>query len=171
MDISTLLESLPTWFTDQPVLYSNVGLAYIALTAIVPLLIAVMMRDLLAFLWAALFALGAISLYATQQMNWTLLNTLAATAAFFLAFGAVVQQRLIRKLHDQERAQELSELKARLNVLEACEQRRIMRSLNRLPLNTADMNELMPPSEEAKDPGANFPIAPKIMSSGMAGPG
>src|SRR5215208_5995423 len=98
MDVSTLLDSLRTWFTDQPGLHSNLGPACIALTAIVPLLIALMMRDLVATVWAALFALGATSLYATQQMNWTLLNTLEATAAFFLAFGAVVQQRRNRKL-------------------------------------------------------------------------
>ena len=72
MDISTVFNSLLTWFADHVALFSNPLSATIGFVAIVPLLIAMMMRDGTATLVTALFALGAILLCATQESDWTL---------------------------------------------------------------------------------------------------
>ena len=58
MDISTIVNPWLAWFTDQLALLSNLPPAYIMLAAVVPLLIALMSRDLMATLWTSLFALG-----------------------------------------------------------------------------------------------------------------
>src|SRR6516162_9841361 len=114
-----------TGFTDQLAWLSGLPLTYIGLGAIVPLLIAVMTRDLTPILVTGLFALAVISLAATQEMNWNLFAAFEATAAFPLAFAVLIRQRRSRLLHDKE----LNELKERLKVLEAWEQRRIMATL------------------------------------------
>jgi cell division protein FtsW (lipid II flippase) len=88
--------------------------ATIGLVAIVPLLIAMMMRDGTATLVTALLALGAILLCATQESDWTLFAIFQATAAFLLAFAAIIRQRRSRAFRDQE----LHTLKRRLNVVE-----------------------------------------------------
>ena len=109
---------------------------------------------------ASLFGLGAISLCATQEINWTLFATFEATAAFLLAFTAVVRQRRSRALRDEE----LRALKGRLNVLEACERRRIMQSLRSAPRNVFDTTGLLAVAEDVPDFETKFPIAPKTMS-------
>jgi hypothetical protein len=100
MDISTVFNSLLTWFDDQIALFSNPLSATIGLVAIVPLLIAMMMRDGTATLVTALFALGAILLCATQEIDWTLFAIFQATAAFLLAFAAIIRQRRSRAFRD-----------------------------------------------------------------------
>ena len=149
MDIPTVFNSLLTWFADQVALFSNPLSATIGLVAIVPLLIAMMMRDGKATLVTALFALGAISLCATQEINWTLFAIFEATAAFLLAFAAIIRQRRNRALRDEE----LHTLKRRFSVVEACERRRVMESLHDAPRNLIDTNGLVTPAEEA-------PVAP-----------
>ena len=58
MDISTIVNPWLAWFADQIALLSNLPPAYIGLAAIVPFLIALTSRDLMATLWTSLFALG-----------------------------------------------------------------------------------------------------------------
>src|SRR5215208_7185977 len=78
------------------------------------------------------------SMFLDRSLTWstdhlvllTLLATFEATAALLLAFAAVTRRRRRRR---ELRDEEVSELKARLSVLEACEQRRTMQSLNRPP--------------------------------------
>ena len=156
MDISTIVNPWLAWFTDQLALLSNLPPAYIILAAVVPLLIALMSRDLVATLWTSLFALGAISLCATQEINWTLLATFEATAGFLVAATAVIRRRQSRAQRDELRVlrDELSGLKERLNALEACERRRISKSLHS-PLDTT---ALLVPGEDAE---TKIPIAPK----------
>ena len=149
MDIPTVFNSLLTWFADQVALFSNPLSATIGLVAIVPLLIAMMMRDGKATLVTALFALGAISLCATQEINWTLLAIFEATTALLLAFVATIRQRRSRAFHDEE----LHALNGRISVLETCERRRLMMSLHDAPRNLIDTNGLVTPAEEA-------PVAP-----------
>ena len=102
MDISKVFNSLLTWFADQLALLSNPVSASIGLAAIVPLLIAIVVRDRTATLVTALFALGAISVCATQEINWTLLAIFEATTALLLAFVATIRQRRSRAFHDEE---------------------------------------------------------------------
>jgi signal transduction histidine kinase len=156
MDISTIVNPWLSWFADQLALLSNLPPAYIMLAAVVPLLIALMSRDLLATLWTALFSLGAISLCAAQEISWTLLATFEATAGLLLASTAVIWRRQRRAHRDELRAvrDELCGLKERLIALEACERLRISRSLHR-PLDTTAML-LRGEAAETK-----FPIAPK----------
>ena len=156
MDISTIVNPWLSWFADQLALLSNLPPAYIMLAAVVPLLIALMSRDLVATLWTTLFALGAISLCATQEINWTLLATFEATAGFLLAATAVIRRRQSRAQRDELRVlrDELIGLKERLNALEACERLRISKSLHR-PLDTS---ALLMPVEDAE---TKIPIAPK----------
>ena len=89
----------------------------------------------------------------------TLFAIFEATAALLLAFAAVTRRRRRRR---ELRDEEVSELKARLSVLEACEQRRTMQSLNRPPrsLNTTappikpeDPHNLPTPSKRPWDRG------------------
>jgi membrane protein implicated in regulation of membrane protease activity len=156
MDISTIVNPWLSWIADQLALLSNLPPAYIMLAALVPLLIALTLRDLLATLWTALFALGAISLCAAQEINWTLLATFEATFGLVLAATAVIWRRQRRAHRDELRAvrDELSGLQERLNALEACERLRNSRSLHR-PLDTAAM---LLRGEDAKK---KFSIAPK----------
>ena len=156
MDISTIVNPWLAWFSEQLAVLSNLPPIYIMVAAVVPLLIALMSRDLLATLWTALFALGAISLCATQEMNWTLLATFETTAGLLLAATAVIWRRQRRANRDELRAirDELSGLKERLNALEACERLRISKSLHR-PLDTS---ALLLPVEDAE---TKIPIAPK----------
>ena len=145
MDIPTVFNSLLTWFADQVALFSNPLSATIGLVAIVPLLIAMMMRDGKATLVTALFALGAISLCATQEINWNLFAIFEATAAFLLAFAAIIRQRRSRAFHDEK----LHALKGRISVLETCERRRLMMSLHDAPCNLIDTTGLLTPADDA----------------------
>ena len=156
MDISTIVNTWLASFTEQLALLSNIPPAYIMLAAVVPLLIALMSRDLMATLWTTLFALGAISLCATQEINWTLLATFEATAGFLLAATAVIRRRQSRAHRDELRVirDELGELKELLNALVVCEQRRISKSLHS-PLDTT---ALLQRGVEGK---TKIPIAPK----------
>ena len=155
MDISTIVNPWLAWFADQIALLSNLPPAYIGLAAIVPFLIALTSRDLMATLWTSLFALGAISLCATQEVSWALLAAFEIAAAFLLAATAIIRRRQSR--HPDKLGVirgELSELKERLNALEACERRRISKSLHS-PLDTT---ALLVPGEDAE---TKIPIAPK----------
>jgi hypothetical protein len=154
MDISTVFNFLLTWFADQLAWFSNPLSASIGLMAIVPLLIAMMLRDRTATLVTALFALGAIWLCATQEIDWTLLAIFEATAAFFLAFAAIIRQRRSRALRDEE----LHALKWRISVIEACERRRFMKSVNDAPQNPLDTTGLLTPAEDAPIPKSGLPL-------------
>jgi hypothetical protein len=156
MDISTIVNPWLALFTEQLALLSNIPPAYIMLAAVIPLLIALLMRDLLATLWTALFALGAISLCATQEINWTVLATFEAMAGFLLAATAVIWRRQRRVRRDELRVirDELSELKELLNALVVCEQRRISKSLHS-PLDTTAL------PQRGVEGESRIPIAPK----------
>ena len=145
MDILAVFNSLLTWFAGQLALLSNPLSASLGLVATVPLLIAIMERDRTATLVTALFALGTISLCAAQEINWTLLAIFEATAAFLLAFAAVIRQRRSRAFHDEE----LHALNGRISVLETCERRRLMMSLHDAPRNLINTNGLLTPAEDA----------------------
>src|SRR5215216_86222 len=167
MDNSASLDAWLAWFNYNQLLHSHVMLAYIGLMAVVPVLIALIMRDRIAVLWTGLFSLGIVSLGATKEINWTILATFEATAAFCLAFAAVIRQQRYGLAREEE-LQELRGLNTRLNILEACEQRRVMQSLNR-PFNTRDMTGLMAASEESHTSGTQFPIAPEHNITGHDG--
>ena len=158
MDISTIVDPWLASFTDQLALLSNVPPAYIISASVVSVFIALMSRDLLATLWTSLFALGAISLCATQEINWSLLATLEAAAGFLLAATAVVRRRQSRAHPDELRVirDELSGLEERLITLEAYERRRISKSLH--TPRRIDRTELLNTAEDAK---SKIPIAPK----------
>src|SRR5437773_6929478 len=158
MDLSTTVNPWLAWFTDQLALLSNVPPIFIISASVVSVLIALMSRDLLAALWTSLFALGAISLCATQEINWSLLATLEAAAGFLLAATAVVRRRQSRAHPDELRVirDELSGLEERLITLEAYERRRISKSLH--TPRRIDMTELLNTAEDAK---SKIPIAPK----------
>ncbi len=151
-----------TGFADQLALLSNLPPAYIGLAAIVPLLIALMSRDLLATLWTALFAFGAISLCATQEINWTALATFEVAAGFLLAFATIIRRLRGRALRTKLQAvrDELSRLEERLNVLEEYERRRIMGSLRAAPVRNLDMTEPFL-AEVAPNSEGNLSIVPK----------
>jgi hypothetical protein len=153
MDISTIVNPWLAWVTDQLALLSNVPPAYIVSASVVSVLIALMSRDLLATLWTSLFALGAISLCATQEINWSLLATLEAAAGFLLASTAVVRRRQSRAHPDELRVirDQLSGLEERLIALKAYERLRISKSLH--TPRRIDMTELLKKSK--------IPIAPK----------
>jgi hypothetical protein len=136
-----------TGFTDQLVWLSSLPPTYIALGAVVPLLISVMTRDLMAVLVSGLFAVAIISLAATQEVNWTLFATFEATVVFPLAFAALIRQRRSRLLHDEE----LNELKERLKVLEAWEQRRIMATLRDTSRDFLNTTPPLTPAEDVRD--------------------
>jgi hypothetical protein len=141
MDISTYLDPTLTWFAGQLAWLSQVPPAYIAAAAVAPVLIALMARSLLATLWAALFALGAISLCAMEAAPWTLLATFEALAGFLLAFSAMIWGRRNRVVRD-----ELDDLKRRLNQLEAIDDRKFMVSLRNPP---QPRNSAEPAADEA----------------------
>jgi hypothetical protein len=92
--------------------------------AVVPVLLALLTRNLLAVLWTALLALAAVALCATQAVPWDVLATLAAAAGFLVAFSAIVRGRRDRALRA-----ELAELQVRLNQLEADDARKFMVAL------------------------------------------
>ena len=95
-------------------------------------------------------------LCATQEINWTLFALFQATAAFLLAFAAIIRQRRSRAFRDEELHTlkwRLNVVERRLNVVEACERRRVMESLHDAPRNLIDTNGLVTPAEEA-------PVAP-----------
>jgi len=150
MDILAVFNSLLTWFAGQLALLSNPLSAFLGLVATVPLLIAIMVRERTATPVTALFALGTISLCAAQEINWTLLAIFEATAAFLLAFAAIIRQRRSRAFHDEK----LHALKGRISVLETCERRRLMMSLHDAPCNLIDTTGLLTPADDA-------PVAPK----------
>ena len=160
MDLSTIFDQWLTWFADQLALLSNLPAAYIGLAAVVPLLIALMLRDLLATLSTALFALGVISLCATQDVNWAHLAIFEATAGLLLASAAVVRRRQSRALRAELQSirDELSGFNERLNALEVCERRRIMESLH--SRNRMDTTGLLTPAAEARHSETKIRIAP-----------
>jgi hypothetical protein len=124
----TILAPALAWFADQLASLSGLAPAYIGLAAVTPLLIALLMRDLLAILWTALFALAAISLCATQAAHWTILAAFGAAGGFLLVFSAVVWRRRSRMFRN-----DFDGLKARLDRLEAAEERKFMKSLRDPP--------------------------------------
>ena len=102
----------------------------------------------------SLFALSVISLCATQEINWTLLAIFEATAAFFLAYAAIIRQRRSRALRDEE----LNVLKGRLSVIEARERLRCMKSLHDEPRNMIDSTGLLTLAEDAPDPKTDLAL-------------
>jgi hypothetical protein len=161
MDVSTVIDPWLAWFADQIGLLSNLPPAYIALAAIVPFLIALMSRDLLASLWTALFALGAISLCGTQQINWgPVIATFGTMASFLVASAAVIRQRQSRVLRDELRlvCDELGGLKERLQALEAYERRKIMQWQRNPTHSGLDSGGLLALAEDSR---SKISIAPK----------
>jgi hypothetical protein len=124
VSIPTILDPVLAWVADQLTRLSGLAPAYISLAAVAPLLIALLMRDLPATLWTALFALVAISLCATQSANWTMLAAFGAAAGFLLVISAVLWRRRSRILRN-----DFDGLKARLDRLEAAEERKFIMSL------------------------------------------
>lgn len=124
MDIATYLDVTLAWFAGQLAWLSEISPAYIAAAAVIPVLIALMTRSLLATLWTALLALGAISLCALEAAPWALLATFEAAAGCLLAFSAMIWARRRRAVRD-----ELDDLKRRLNQLEAVNDRKFMVAL------------------------------------------
>jgi membrane protein implicated in regulation of membrane protease activity len=147
--------------SERFVWLSGLPLTYIGLGAIVPLLVALMARDRMAILVTGLFALMVILLCTTVEMNWSLLATFEAAAAFPLALVAIIRQRRSRSVHDQE----LNELSERLKVLEAWEQRRIMASLRDGPGNSLETTPPMAPAKVVRDSVTTRPtIAAEMVS-------
>jgi len=163
LDISTLFDPTLTWLSDRLASLLTLPPIYIGLAATIPLLIALIMRDLLMALVTGLFAVGLILLCATREFSWPLLATFEATAAFWLAFAVTIRQRRSQAPHKQKLSSfgEIDALKERLNVLETCERRRIMESLHSAPRNLMDTTGLLAPAEDALDSKTKFPIAPK----------
>ena len=164
MDISTVINPWLAWFAEQIALLSNLPPAYIGLAAIVPFVIALMSRDLLASLWTALLALGAISLCVTQEANWgALLATFGTMAGFLLASAAIIRQRQSQALHKELRliCDELGGLQERLEVLEEYERRRIMERQRNPIHNRMDTTGLPALAEDATDFQSMISIAPK----------
>jgi hypothetical protein len=124
MDVSTYLNITLTWFAGQLAWLSQVPPAYIAAAAVAPVLIALLTRNLLAALWTALLALGAVSLCALEAAPWGLLATFDAAAGFLLAFSAMMWSRRYRAARE-----ELGDLKRRLNQLEEVNDRNFMVAL------------------------------------------
>jgi hypothetical protein len=160
MDIS-VIDPWLAWFADQLALLSNLPPTYIALAAIAPFLIALISRDLLASLWTALFALGAISLCGTQQINWgPLIATFGTMAGFLLVSAAVIRKRHSRALRDELQlvCDELGGLKQRLEALEAYERRKIMEWQRNPTHGRSDTAGLLTLAEEST---SKVSIAPK----------
>jgi hypothetical protein len=128
VSIPTILDPVLAWVADQPTRLSGLAPTYISVAAVAPFLIALLMRDLLATLWTALFALVAISLCATQAANWTMLAAFGAAAGFLLVISAVLWRRRSRILRN-----DFDGLKGRLDQLEAAEERKFIKSLRDPP--------------------------------------
>jgi hypothetical protein len=82
----------------------------------------------------------------TQFVLLTLLAVFGIATFFLLLL--IIRQRRSRE--------EFSELKARVDWLDACEQRRIVQAIHTPPLDV-DMTGLLTPQED----GQKFPVAPK----------
>ena len=167
MELSPALGAWLIWSTHELTRHSALMLISTALLAIVPVLVALMMRDRIAVLCTGLLSLGVFWLSTGDEINWTALSVFEATAALGLALAAIGRGRADRVLHDHK-LQELNGLKARVKVLEACEQRRVMQSLNR-PLTTAEPTELMTASEGNHASESEFPVVPKMMPDEAGG--
>jgi hypothetical protein len=139
MDISTYVNITLTWFSGQLAWLSEVPPAYIAAAAVVPVLVALMARNLLAVLWTVLLGFGAISLCALEAAPWALLAAFAVAAGILLAFSAMVWGRRNRIIRD-----ELDDLTRRLNQLEASRDREFMVALRNPP------NSVEPLIDEAR---------------------
>jgi hypothetical protein len=135
MDIPTDLNIALAWFAARLAWLSQVPPAYIGGAAVIPVLMALMTRSLLATLWTALFALGAVSLCAVEAAPWALLAVLEGAAGFLLAISAMIWSRRYRVVRG-----ELEDLKRRLNQLEAVNERELMVALlnSGQPINSAE---------------------------------
>jgi hypothetical protein len=128
MDIWSFLDAFPVWLAEQVAKLSDLPPAYMGLAVLAPIVITLVIRDLLATLWLALFAIGALSLYAVQTVHWALFAIFIAAAEFLLVVTAIVRRRQNRLLRA-----ELNSLRIRLDLLEAESQRKFMQSLRDPP--------------------------------------
>jgi hypothetical protein len=142
MDISAYLNITLTWFSGQLAWLSEVPPAWIAAAAVVPVLMGLMARSLLAVLWTVLLGLGAISLCALEAAPWALLAAFAVAAGFLLAFTAMIWGRRNRMVRA-----ELDDLTRRLNQLEASGDRAFMVALRNPP---QPPNSAEPLADEAR---------------------
>jgi hypothetical protein len=159
MDISTFSNPLSTWLTESLAFVSSHEAVFISIGAVLPLLIALIARDLLTAVWAGLFALGAVSVCAMYRVDYAILTTFAATAALCLALSTAIRER--------QRREEFRMLRTRISTLEALEQRRMMELLNKPTATTADRPGLLPTAEHAYDSRTELP---KTMSPSTTGP-
>ena len=104
MSIPTILDPVLAWVADQLTWLSGLAPAYISLAVV------------------------AISLCATQAANWTMLAAFGAAAGFLLVISAVLWRRRSRILRN-----DFDGLKARLDRLEAAEERKFIKSLRDPP--------------------------------------
>jgi hypothetical protein len=124
MNFPPYLNSTLNWLTGPLAWLTDTPPAYIAAAAVVPIVVALLARNLLAILWTILFALGTISLCATEAGPWAALATFEVTASFLLVFSLIIWARRNRIARD-----ELEDLKRRVNQLEAADDRKFMASL------------------------------------------
>ena len=129
MEVATLIDAWLMWFEGQLGAFSNFSPAHISVAAVVPFLIALSARSVLAILSTALLALAAIALCATQQVTWPVLAVLAVGGSFLVSFAAVIHRRTRRVLQRQ-----LSAIEKRLDVLEACQERKLLDYLRQTSL-------------------------------------
>lgn len=119
MDVTAALDPWLARVAHQVTWLAELPPAYIALAGLVPLLIALISRQLLAVLWTALFAASTVALCATQDVHWTLLATFGALVSFLLVITLVILNK-----NNRIAREELIGLQKRVDALEANEQRK-----------------------------------------------
>jgi hypothetical protein len=144
MDILADFSFWTKWFADQLAWIAQLSPTYIGLAAILPLLITLVSRNLLATVGATLLALGTIALCVTQQVDWATLAILEGMAGFLLAVAAVIGRRKSRALRN-----ELDVLNERIHELEAAEERRLLIKLSQPPQNSTAVTERIISEEDS----------------------